>query len=103
MMDLAWALVKITQLKLFEVDLFQSEKQTVHGWSGFNTVVHSCVPVQTNIGYCHMVDGSPTDFSTVYTAMRNVQSIMALLTQNYGVITFDISIYVTAKEIQWRQ
>ena len=28
--------------------------------------------------------------------------MMALLTQNYSVITFDISIYVKAKEIQWR-
>ena len=102
MMDLAWALVKMTQLNLFEVDLFQSEKQTVHEWSGFNTVVHSCVPVQTNIGYCPMVDGSPAEFSTVYTVMKNVQSMMALLTQNYSVITFDISIYVKAKEIQWR-
>ena len=27
---------------------------------------------------------------------------MALLTQNYSVITFDNSIYVKAKEIQWR-
>ena len=49
-MDLAWALVKMTQLKLLEVDHFPSEKQTVHGSSGFNAVVHSCVPVQTNIG-----------------------------------------------------
>ena len=95
MMDLAWALVKMTQLKLFEVDLFQ----TVHGWSGFNTVVHSCVPVRTNIGYSHMVDGCPTEFSTVYTVMENVQSMMAFLAQNYSVITFDISIYVKAKEI----
>ena len=31
MMDLAWVLVKMTQLKLFEVDHFPSEKQTVHG------------------------------------------------------------------------
>ena len=48
MMDHAWTLVRMTQLKLFEVDLFPSEKQTVHGWSGSNAVVHSCVPVQTN-------------------------------------------------------
>ena len=60
MMDLAWELVKMTQLKLFEVHLFPSEKQTVHGWIGFNTVVCSCVPVQTNIRYCIVIDGSPT-------------------------------------------
>ena len=103
MVDLAWTLVKMTQLKLFEVDLFPSEKQTVPGWSGFNTVVHSCVLVQTNIGYCPMIDGSPTEFSTVYTVMKNVQSMMALLGQNDSVITFDLAIYVKAKEIQWRQ
>ena len=45
MKDLAWALVKMTQLKLFEVDHFPSES------------------VQKNIGYCPMVDGSPTEFS----------------------------------------
>ena len=48
-------------LKLFVVDLFLSEKQRVPGWSGFNAVVLSRVPVLTNIGYCPMIDGSPTE------------------------------------------
>ena len=52
MMDLTWALVRMPPLKLFGVDLFPSEKQRVPGWIGFNAVVHSCVPVLTNIGYC---------------------------------------------------
>ena len=34
--------------------------------------------------------------------MKNVQSMMTLVGQNYSVITFDVGIYVTAKEIQWR-
>ena len=34
--------------------------------------------------------------------MKNVQSMMALLGQNDSVITFDLAIYVKAKEIQWR-
>ena len=59
--------------------------------------------MNTNIGYCPMIDGSPTEFSTVYTVMKNVQSMMALLGQNDSVITFDHAIYVKAKEIQWRQ
>ena len=28
----------------------------------FNAVVHSCVPVLTNIGYCPMIYVSPTEF-----------------------------------------
>ena len=104
MMNHAWALVKMAPLKLFEVDLFPSEKQIVSEWSGFNAVVHSCVPVQTNIRYCLVIDGSPTEFSTVYTVMKNVQSMMTLLGQNDSVITFDVGIYnyVNVKEIQWR-
>ena len=38
----------------------------------------------------------------MYTVMKNVQSTMALLIQNYSVITFDMSIYAKAKDIQWR-
>ena len=40
MMDLTWALVRMPPLKLFGVDLFPSEKQTVPGRSGFNAVGH---------------------------------------------------------------
>ena len=61
-MDLTWALVRMPPLKLFGVVVFPSEKKTVPGWSGFNAVVHSCVPVLTNIGYCPMIHGSPTEF-----------------------------------------
>ena len=62
MMALTWALLRMPPLKLFAVDLFPSEKLTVPEWSGFNAVVHSCVPVLSNIGYCPMIDGSPTEF-----------------------------------------
>ena len=62
-------------------------RQTVSEWSGSNAVVHSCVPVQTNIRYLIVIDGSPTEFSTVYTVMKNVQSMMTLVGQNYSVIT----------------
>ena len=34
--------------------------------------------------------------------MENVQSTMALRGQKDSVITFDLSIYVMVKEIQWR-
>ena len=40
---------------------FLLKKQRVPGWSGFNAVVLSCVPVLTNIGYCPTIDGSPTE------------------------------------------
>ena len=102
MMDIAWESIRMTPLKLFEVDLFPSEKQTVPGWSGFSAVVPSCVPVQTNIGHCPIIDGSPIEFNTVYTVMKNVQSMRTVHGQNDNVITFDLAIYVTGNGIKWR-
>ena len=100
-MDHAWALVRMTQLKLFDVSPFPSEKQTVSGWSGLNAVGHSSVPAQTNIGYCPMIVGYSTEFSSVYTVMKIVHYTMVLLGQNDTIITFRLAIYVKAMQIQW--
>ena len=46
------------------------------------------------VGYCPVIDGSPTEFSTVYTVTKNVQSMMAHLGLNDSVFIFDLAIYV---------
>ena len=93
-MDLALALVRLCPTKLFEVELTPNVCRS--------SMVHSCIPTLTSVGYCPMVDGSPTESSTVYTVMKNVEAMMASLGQKDSVITFDLAIYVKAKEIQWR-
>lgn len=104
-MDFAWALIRMCPTKLFEVELnpVHTEEQKVPSWSGFHALVHSCVPAITNVGYCPMIDGSPTELTTVYTVMKNVKAMMESLGQKDSVITFDLAIYVKAKEIQWRR
>ena len=47
-----------------------------------------------------MIAGSPTEYSVVYTVMKQVQSMMTILSNQYSVITFDLAIYVKAKETQ---
>jgi hypothetical protein len=99
-LDLAWTLVRLLPTRLFEVDLsISSGQQIVPGWSGFNAIVSLCVPTSTNVGYCPMINGSPTEFNTVYTVMDTVKAMMANLGQKDSVITFDLAIYVKAKEI----
>ena len=49
-----------------------------------------------------MIQGSSSEFSTIYTVMKRVQAISANLGQASRVITFDLVIYYKAKEIQWR-
>ena len=104
-LDLAWAMVRLCPTKLFQVDLPQdpAAEQKVPAWSAFNAMVHQQAPVKTTIGYCPMINSSPTDFSTVYTVMKNLQQMMASLGQRESVITFDLAIYVKAKEIQWQR
>ena len=52
MMDLAWALVRMTPIKLLGVEFFPTEKQKVPGWSGYNIVVY--LYVRTHICYCSL-------------------------------------------------
>ena len=49
-----------------------------------------------------MVPEPPTEWGTVYTIMKTVQTMMRSLGQKYSVLTFDEGIYCKAKEIQWR-
>ena len=103
-MDLAWALVRMLPTKLFEVELcpMQADQQKVPSWSGFNAMVSHPPASITKVGNCPMVKGSPTDASTIFTVIKLVQKMMASLDQQYSVITFDLAIYMKAKEIQWR-
>ena len=103
-MDLAWALVCMIPTKLFKVELcpMPADQQKIPSWSGFNALISHPSASITEVGYCPMINGSPTDASIVYTVIKTVQKMMASLGQQYSVITFDLAIYMKAKEIQWR-
>ncbi len=47
-----------------------------------------------------MTKGSSTDFTTVYTVLKHAQKISAAMGQRDTVITFDLAIYIQAKQIQ---
>ncbi|KAL9983228.1 hypothetical protein ACROYT_G005368 [Oculina patagonica] len=80
----------------------QSDGQHLPGWSAFNGKISSASPPVTSIGYCPMINASSTEYSTIYTVMKNAQKVMVSLEQKHSVITFDLAIYSKAKEIQWR-
>ncbi|KAK3698426.1 hypothetical protein QZH41_001193 [Actinostola sp. cb2023] len=58
--------------------------------------------VTHSIGYCPMIEGPSTDFSTVYTVLKHAQKISASVGQAEAVITFDLAIYTKAMQIQMR-
>lgn len=107
-MDLTWALARLSPVKLFkEEDQRRSENeetihQTIPGWSGFNSLVFPDTTLPTVIGYCPMINGSSTEFSTIYTVIKKAQNMCTSLNQKDVVITFDQAIYSKAKQIMWR-
>ena len=102
--DMAWCILRQRSTTLFQVDLAlrDSAPYLVPGWSGFNAIVSSSAPPLTNIGYCPMVASPSTEYSTIYTVMKNVHKMTTSLGQSKSVITFDLAIYLKAKEIQVR-
>ena len=102
--DLAWVLTRLLSTKLFEVELepTTADQQKIARWTAFNTMVSCGAPSTTEVGYCPMINGTLTDYNTVYTFMKQVQQMMSSPGQEYSVVTFDLAIYMKAKEIQWR-
>lgn len=102
-LDMAWFLARLFPTKLFGVDLniIGADEQSLPSWSGFNAKISSLSPPLTSVGYCPLINGSLTEFSIIYSLMKNVQQMMKGLGQRYSVITFDLAIYIKAKEIQW--
>lgn len=103
-MDSAWSLLRSFLSTLFEVNIaFRNpDQQIIPGWSGFNAEISHATAPQTTVGYCPMISASSTEYSTIYTVMKQVQNMMDVLNQKNSVITFDLAIYMKVKEIQWR-
>lgn len=48
-----------------------------------------------------MIKDSQMELSTVYTVMKQVQTMMSSLCHECSVITFALAIHMKVKEIQW--
>ena len=101
--DEIWALLRLCPRRLGEIQIpGMFEKQPIPSWSGFNAILFPDLPMKTSTGYCPMIDGSSTEFSTIYTVLKHAQRISAAMGQEDTVVTFDLAIYMKAKELQWR-
>ena len=102
LLDLGWCLFRMCPKEIFDVSIEATENQAVPGWTSFNMTTTTVDPETTKIGYCPLLPASPTDFSTVFTTLTNLQKMMKSLSQQTTVVTFDDAIYSKAKEVQWR-
>ena len=103
-MDLTWSLLRSSPSILFDDNLpvRNPDQQHIPGWRGFNAEVSQVKASQTAVGYCPMIPASSTEYSTIYTVMKQVNNMMEVLDQRNSVITFDLAMYMKAKEVHWR-
>ena len=45
--------------------------QPIPGWSAFNSILYPDLPQISMVGYCPLIDGGSTEFSTVYTVFKH--------------------------------
>ena len=72
------------------------------GWTPFNKELYKeDLPQSSVVGYCPVIDASPTAMSTVYTLLKRSLSMADIIGQHDVVIVLDQAIYCKAQEILW--
>ena len=95
-LDLVYCLLKLP---------FIDNPELLPDWTGFNTLLSKSNNSAVNlsrIGYLPVIEGSPTEYTTVYTVFTKSLDIAARLNLEYVVIVFDEAIYAKAQQIRWK-
>jgi hypothetical protein len=90
--DLTWLLSRCAS---------EQGEQLIPAWSGFNSFTNETqLPVAT-VRYLPFIQASPSDVSTIYTALLQLVAIAEKLRQSHILVTADLAIYSKAQEILW--
>ena len=101
--DNSWMLSRFNP----SADIFtpnQEESQQIAAWTAFN--VNTCQDNGVServVGYCQVIDSSPTEIPTVYTVPKRSVQIADQSSQQDVIVVFDQAIYAKANEIIWRR
>ena len=102
LIDFGWMLCR----QPIEDNLFtlaSDQDQVIPAWTGFNiTLQQKDVPRESSIGYCQVIDASPTEIPTVYTLLERSLQIADQLGQQNVIIVLDQAIYAKALEVIWQ-
>ena len=78
--DFAWFLCRLNTTSTFSSGpLLQNDQHPLPSWSAFNDRMSSHSPPVTSVGYCPMINALSTEYSTIYTLIKNAQKIMVSL------------------------
>lgn len=97
--DTAWCLLRSRN----DTEDRANTQQLVPGWSGFNAVISTDIPSLSTVGYCPVIEASPTELSTVYTLLKRSVEMGQQLGQEEVIIVMDLAMYAKAQEIVWKK
>lgn len=77
--------------------------QVIPAWTAFNTKIMEGKGLREScVGYCPVIEASPTELPTVYTILQRSLQMADQLGQRDVIIVFDQAIYAKALEIVWQ-
>lgn len=95
--DTIWTL---TRLDLEDKPNIKPLQQKVPSWSGTNAIwTEEQIPI-TKSCFAPLLPFPVTEYSTVYTEMKNLQEVLQVLDQQKTAVTCDEGVYQIAREIQ---
>lgn len=100
--DFGWMMCRQpVQDTIFTFDTDQS--QVIPAWTGFNIKLQqNNIQRESSVGYCQVIEASPTEMSTVYTILQQSLQMASQLGQRDAIVVFDQAIYAKALEVIWQ-
>ena len=100
--DFGWMLCR----QPFEDTLFtlvEDQRHVIPAWTSFNILLQmNEVPHKSCIGYCPVIEASPTELPTVYTLLKRSLQMGDQLNQSDVMVVLDQAIYAKALEVIWQ-
>ena len=92
-----------TVKRYFRIAVNSPTEEGLPAWTGFYTLRNeNSIPRECSIGYCQVIEASPTELSTVYTVLQRSLQIADQLGQHDVIIVLDQAIYAKALEVLWQ-
>ena len=93
-LDLAYVLSKMVH---------GADENPLPGWTGFNTMLCEEIPDVQRVGYLPVINGSPTEYSTIREILVRSKGIVEKLQLKHAVLVFDEAVYSKIQHVRWKE
>ena len=95
----------------YQLHLAYVPSKTIHaddenplpGWTGFNTMLCQEISVVQRVGYFLVINGSPTEYSTIREILVRSRCIVKKLQLKHPVLLFDEAVYSYIQQVRWKE